>query len=323
MIAGTDTRFRNLERKVGIFVLAALLGMLGVMLFIVFENDLFTSTYSVRLTAPKGTGFSQGMPIKLSGFRIGRVKSITLNDSAAVDVVLQIDRKYKKWMRRDSEARLIKEGMIGDYIIEISGGSATELIPENGVITLGKSKAFDEIAEEIAEKVKPVLMDIRDIIAYVNSENGDVKQTLRHINEFAANVENSRANADNLLVTGKQSVETLGKRFDILLAKSEKRLDQTEPILGKIDNSLLLVENKLPRMLEKIDLTLNHLESVSKDLQTASSDTLPRVPALVNKTEVVIDQGDGVLEGLKSVWPLSSVMVKPVDKGLLRRDSNE
>lgn len=323
MITGTDTRFRNLERKVGIFVLVALLGGLGVFIFIVKENDFFKSTYAVTLTAPKGTGFSQGMPIKLSGFRIGRVKSITLNDSAAVDVLLQIDRKYKKWMRKDSVARLIKEGIIGDYIVEINSGSSNELIPENGVITLGKTKAIDEIAEEIADKVKPVLMDIRDIISYLNSEDGDLKQTFRNLQVFTRNIEESRARVDDLLANGTTTVDSAGKRFDILLSRTGSRLDQVEPILGKVDNSLLLIEKKLPQLLNKIEITLDNLGEVSKDLKGASAENLPKIPGLINKAEGVIGQGEGLLEGAKLLWPLSSTMPPSDKKSLLRRDSNE
>lgn len=323
MISGTDSRFKNLEKKVGAFVLVALIGIIGVILFIVVENDLFTPTFNVRLTAPKGTGFSQGMPIKLSGFRIGRVKSITLNDSAAVDVVLQIDKKYRKWMRKDSVARLIKEGMIGDYIIEISSGTMPELIPENGVIALGKSKSFDEIADEIADKVKPVLLDIRDIISYVNSENGDVKMTLRNMNAFTGNMEKSRQKADRLIDVGTKSLESSAKRFEVILAKGESRIDQAGPILAKMDNSLQAVDKRLPQMLENIDLTLNNIESVTKDLKKATADNLPHIPTLVNKTEGVIDQGAGLLEGIRSVWPLSSVMTPVEQNTLIRRDSNE
>lgn len=323
MISGTDNRFKNIERKVGSFVFLALIAVLGVVLFIVIENDLFTSTFNVRLTAPKGTGFSQGMPIKLSGFRIGRVKTITLNDSAAVEVVLQIDKKYRKWMRKDSVARLIKEGIIGDYIIEISSGTSSELIAENGIMALDKSKAFDEIAEEIAEKVKPVLMDIRDIISYVNSEEGDVKKTLRNLNTFTGNLEASRQKADLLLLSGRQTVDSAGKQFDVILTKTESRIDQVGPVLDKADRSLQVVEKKLPLLVEKIDLTLSHLESVSKDLKGTSAEALPQIPRLINKTEGVIDQGEGLLEGMKWLWPLSSVMAEPDQKSLIRRDSNE
>jgi len=308
MITGTDERFKNLEKKVGMFIVTALLGAAGVILFIVAESDLFKSTYAVKLTAPKGTGFSQGMPIKLSGFRIGRVKSITLNDSAAVDVVLQIDRKYRKWIRQDSVARLIKEGMIGDYIIEISGGTSTELIPENGAITLGKTKALDEIAEDIADKVKPVLMDIRDIIAYINSQDGDVRQTMRKLNGFAGNLETTRKKADQLIAGTQRTIDETSGKFDVLLAKTETRLDQTGPVLEKVDSSLQRVDDSLPSMLERLDSSLANLESISAELRSTSSATLPRVPALMDKTEGVIDQGEGMLDSVRGIWPFSSAM---------------
>ncbi len=323
MITGNDNRFRHLERKVGVFVCAALLGVMGAILVIGIEKDLFRATYGVRLTAPKGIGFSQGMPIKLSGFRIGRVKSITLNDSAAVDVVLQIDRRYSKWIRKDSVARLIKEGLIGDYIIEISSGVSSELIPENGLISLDKTKALDELAEEIADKVKPVLMDIRDIIAYVNASDGDIKQTMRNLNTFTGNLEKSRERTDSLLTGSRQMLEGAFKKFDILLVKSEARIDQAQPLLEKVDNSLGQIDRKLPLLLGKVEKTLAHLESFSGELKSTSSEALPQIPQLLDKTKGVIDESEAVIEGMKWVWPLSSVMEKPDERSLVKGDSHE
>lgn len=323
MISGTDNRFKNLEKKVGLFVLTAIVLVIGVVLLIVIENDLFKSTFKVRLTAPKGTGFSNGMPIKLSGFRIGRVKSTTLNDSAAVDVVLQIDSRYRKWIRMDSVARLIKEGLIGDYIIEITSGTSAELLPDNGVIALGKTKAIDEIAEEIAEKVKPVLLDIRDIISYVNREDGDLKMTLRNMNRFAGNIEKSRVKADTLIETGTKRLDTIGSRFDILLTKVDNRVDQAQPVLVKLDSSLTTVDAKLPKILDKIDATLTQLESISKELGVTASETLPRIPRMMQKTEGALDQSGEIIDGARQIWPLSTITPTAEQKGLIRRDSNE
>jgi len=322
MITG-DPRFKNLERKVGIFVMTAMLGVVGVVIFIAVESDMLTSTYSVRLIAPKGTGFSLGMPIKLSGFRIGRVKSITLNDSAAVDVVLSIDSKYKKWIRKDSVARLIKEGMIGDFIIEVTSGTSQELIPENGVITLGSSMAFEDIANELAAKVTPVLMDIRDIISYVNREDGDVKQGIRNLRKLSGNLEQSRQYADLLLVSGKDTVEGAGKKLDSILALAGTRLEQVEPVLSKADRSMDTVEKNLTPLLEKLDASLVNIEQLSRGVKNTSDEALPQIPRLINKAEVVIDQSEDLLEGMKWIWPLSGVMAPSEHNPLIRRDSNE
>jgi hypothetical protein len=84
-----------------------------------------------------------------------------------------------------------------------------------------------------------------------------------------------------------------------------------------------LLEAKLPSILEKSDLTLTHLESVAAELQSTSAETLPHIPRLVTRTEGVIDQGEGVLEGMKRIWPLSEAIPGADGKSLLRRDSNE
>jgi phospholipid/cholesterol/gamma-HCH transport system substrate-binding protein len=323
MITGTDNRFKQLEKKVGIFIIAALVGVLAVVLIISVENGLFRSTYGIRLTSPKGTGISQGMPIKLSGFRIGRVKSITLNDTAAVDVVLQIDKKYSKWIRKDSVAKLLKEGFIGDYIIEISGGTSAELIPENGEIALEKTKALDELAEEIAEKVKPVLMDIRDIITYVNASDGDIKQTLRNLNTFTGNLETSREKTDRLLTGSRQMLEGAFNKFDVILVKAESRVDQVAPLLEKVDSSLGQIDQRLPVLLGKVEKSLSNLETLSGELRNTTSESVPKIPGLIDSTKGVIDESGAMIEGMKSVWPISSAIEKPEERPLVKGDSHE
>ncbi len=63
------------------------------------------------------------MPVKLSGFRIGRIHKIALDDQAKVIVRLKIDRKYSKWIRADSVATFRQEGLVGDRIIDVSVGT--------------------------------------------------------------------------------------------------------------------------------------------------------------------------------------------------------
>ena len=323
MIASADNRFKHLERKVGIFVIVAVAGLLGAAMLVVFESGLFSPTFNLTLTAPKGTGFSKGMPIKLSGFRIGRVNSITLNDSAAVDVVLQIDKKYRKWLRKDSVAKLVKEGMIGDYIIEIQSGSSAELLAENSAIQLDKTKALDELAEEIAEKVKPVLMDVRDIIAYINSENGDVKKSLRNLSGFTAGLDGTRQKADQLLLASNKNLDGTFRKLDDLMLKSGKRIDQMEPIMSKADRSIGELEQRIPKLMEKIDRTLVNVETVSSEIKTTTSKSLPKVPRLMDNTEHLMNTSGEIMDGVKGIWPLSSVLEPPPTRSFMKGDRHE
>jgi len=181
MIREEDPRFRNLERKIGIFMATALAGVVIAGLLFGLQKDFFTKKYSLRFTADRGTGFAKGMSVKLSGFRIGRVTAISLNEQAMVDIIIEIDSDYRTWIRSDSTVKLVKEGLVGDSIIDISVGSADKpQLKDKESITYIKTKSLDEVAEEIAEKVKPVLLEVSDIISYINNPDGDLKKTIRN-----------------------------------------------------------------------------------------------------------------------------------------------
>jgi len=118
-----DPKFRHLETVVGAFLIAALAAVVSMVVVIGMEKDLFAEKYHLRFRTESGSGFTQGMPVKLSGFRIGRIKKISLDEQAKVVVRMQIDRKYRKWIRADSIATLLKEGFVGDSVLNISVGS--------------------------------------------------------------------------------------------------------------------------------------------------------------------------------------------------------
>ena len=134
MIVEEDQRFKYLEKKIGIFVVIAIVGFLTLFFFIGADQDMFIQKYLLKFTVEKGTGFSKGMPVKLSGFRIGRINKIYLNESAKVDIEIQIGRKYQKWIKMDSVVKLVKEGLVGDNIIEISAVSRDSDVLKDGAL---------------------------------------------------------------------------------------------------------------------------------------------------------------------------------------------
>lgn len=320
MIKEEDLRFKHLEKKVGAFALVAIAGILAVVLLIGVENDLFTQKYRLRFTVEKGTGFSRGMPVKLSGFRIGRVKAISLNEKAMVDIDIQIDKKYQKWIRKDSTARQVKEGLVGDNIIEVSVGSpGSPALKDGEVISYEKTKGLEEVANEIAEKVKPVLIEVRDIISYVNDPNGDIKQSLQSIRTLTSDLNGTRRHADTLLVSTNANIGHLAGGAGKVLDNANNRISSLEPLLTKFDANLA----KLPPILDKVDTTLANVEKTTQELRTASEKTMPRILPLVNKTDDVMEGANTVMNALKDMWPIKSHVPVPTDRAFVPGDSHE
>lgn len=317
MIREEDPRFRHLKKKITIFVAVALAVVGGVVLLIGKENDLFTKKYELGFTVEKGTGFTRGMPVKLSGFRIGRVKSISLNEAAKVDIVLQIDKKYRKWIRKDSTAKLVKEGLVGDAIVEISVGAPPMPVLQDGErLAYVKIKALDELAEEIAEKVKPVLIEVKDIIGYVNDPKGDIKQSMKNFNRLSKNLEATRQKTDFLLVKAGKNVDTVSGKLSIVL-------DETSVTVKKANASLALIDGKLPDILAHAESSLENVDKISSDLKQAEEKVLPKVPSLAKKSEDALDGTNNVLNAVKGIWPISSHLPPPRQMQFVPGDSHD
>lgn len=292
MIKDEDPRFKHLERKIGLFLLTALIGLALVVALVGMQRGFFTKKYTLHFTVDRGTGFSTGMPVKLSGFRIGRITDLALNEQAMVEITIEVEQKYAKWIRSDSTAKLVKEGLVGDSIVEVAVGSPTKPeIKDGGTISFQKTKGLDEIVEEISDKVRPVLIEVRDIIAYINDPNGDLKKTIHNLELLTRNLEQTRGRADILLVNTTRNLETISQRSTTLLDNANRTLDSLN--MAKLNTSL----EKLPPLLDNVN-------AVSLETKKLVQQTFPLVPGLLSRTEDLLFSTDRLMNTLNNSWLL-------------------
>jgi len=317
MTSQGDARFRHLETKVGVFVVLAVAACAAVVLFVGYQSDLFTASYKLTFTVDRGTGFSRGMPIKLSGFRIGRVDRIALNDEARVSIDILVGHQYERWIREDSVARLVKEGLVGDAIIEISAGSPQSRMLENGdTIRYEKTKSIEEHIDEISEKVKPVLMQVSDIIAYVDDPNGDIKQSLAHINALTGSLHGTRRKTDRLIDSASDDITRISARI-------ERTVGNLDASIARLDRILAALEAKTPRMLERADRTFDHLETLTRNLSSATEQVAPHVTPLMQKTDQVLNRTGELVESAQQIWLLRPQAKEPPVPMVAPGDSHE
>jgi phospholipid/cholesterol/gamma-HCH transport system substrate-binding protein len=326
MIREDDPRFVRLERKIGIFITVAIAGLAIAFYLFGSQKDFFSKKYTLRCTVDRGTGFIKGMPVKLSGFRIGRLTSISLNDQAMVDLSLEIDSKYSKWIRNDSTVKLVKEGLVGDNIIDVAVGSLDkpELKDKDTIIYL-KTKGFDEMADEIAEKVKPVLIEVRDIISYINNPDGDLKKSVRNLEVLTRNLDGTRQNADRLLVSAGNNMENITERSTLLLNNVNSKIESIEldTSIKRINNTLDQLDRKLPGLLEKADSTLDNLKGISVETRKMTEKAFPQIPGLLNQAEDVMFSSDRLINTIQNNWLFRSGAQPATNQGFIRGDSYE
>lgn len=326
MVREQDLRFRNLERKIGIFIAAALAGILIAVLLYGAQKDFFTKKFSLYFIADRGTGFSKGMPVKLSGFRIGRVTSVSLNNLAMVDVFVEIDSQYRTWIRSDSRVRLIKEGLVGDTIVDISVGSPEKpQVKDKDSLDFIETKSLDQMADELVQKVKPVLTEMRDIIHYINDPESDLKKTIRNAEQLTRRLEETRQNSDRLLVTAAGNVDRVATRANILLDSTRTKIEgiDVNPTLTRINSTLDQVNGRLPALLEKTDSSLENVRRISLETRLLSEKAFPKIPGVISQAEDVMLSTDRLINSLQNTWLLRAPAVSADRQDLIPGDSHE
>ncbi len=325
-----DPRFRHLEKKVGAFVFIIIVGLMAVVFLVGREKDLFIKKYTLYATTDSGTGLIRGMPVKLSGFKIGRVKELSLDEVARVKVVIEANKKYQQWIRRGSVARLLHEGFIGKSVIEISAGDPSGPVLEEGdELPLEKARGVEELVKEM----KPVLKEVSGIINYVNDPKGDVKTTLRNLKAVSSElsdigeridatlrgVSTTFKRADNFISMMDEHVEPMAVDAKAVIGNLESATRRLEPILdstSKIASEVEGLTGRLMPITERTEKVLENLDALTGSLAVRGSE----IGDMIEQSGELIYEGADMVRGIKQSWPVKLMMPPEEKPGLLPID---
>lgn len=302
----TDERFLHLSKKIGLFIFTTILGIAGVIVFIGIQRDIFIKKTTLYFVSENGQGLNEGQAVKLSGFKIGKVEKLSLDDVAKVKVEISINSKYIKWIKTDSIIKLTKEGYIGDAVLEVTPGSAqAKQVEEGGYLSFQGAKDINEIIKELKDDIKPVLLDIKQIIHYLNDPEGDMKQILSNMNRLSLDLNNTRELVDTMLKNTDKNIDNTVKKTDKLLNAINETVDTT-------NNMLKNIETKVPGILDRVDRGLANVERITEDIRNITSEA----PALVDRVTDITDDTKEITGAVKKIWPISSHIKQPQEKTL-------
>lgn len=295
----TDRRFIGLEKKLGLFVVIALSGIILITAFLGIEKDLFMAKEKIFLIADSGKELTEGMAVKLSGFKIGKVKKLYLDDITRIKVELSILKNYMKWIKNDSLAKLVKEGIMGENIIEISPGSksATPIV-SGDTLRFERGKGLNEMADELKNEIIVLLEDFKEVIKYINNPDSDIKVALKNLNSFTNSLNSSLKGFDDAL-----------SAFKSLMQLAH------EPVL-KADNILNNFDGDYPQLIKKINVSLENIEKMTGSLRKTVDEIGPGINPVLKKSESLIDSSGEIMDAVKKMWPVSSNIESPDEKTL-------
>lgn len=110
---------------VGIFISLGLVILLVAIFTIGNQHKTFIRSIRLHIVFDNVQGLQPGNNIWLSGMKVGTVKSVDFYGHSQVAVTLDVERKAQPHIRKDSRARIGTDGLVGNKIVVIDGGSET------------------------------------------------------------------------------------------------------------------------------------------------------------------------------------------------------
>jgi phospholipid/cholesterol/gamma-HCH transport system substrate-binding protein len=298
-----NQRLQTIEKRTKRFMLGAVVVMLLALLMIAVKQDYFHRSTTIYFFTPNAQGLSAGMAVKFIGFKVGSVQDVTMQPNATVQVKLALDNEYVHLIGQDAKAKLIKEALVGESVVEIIPGSQqVKQVTHNSVLEFERGQDASSVVENLAAQLQPILKDIHQITTSINNPNGDVQQTLKNLNQASGDF---RETVKQFTQLGTNS----NRQLDGAYMKLNKALDSANSSLGTLDKSI-------PGLLDKADTTLTTVQSAATDIKKITNESAAEVPSLVRNSNALVEDGRETLGGVKKSWLLNGFFPKPEEQAL-------
>jgi phospholipid/cholesterol/gamma-HCH transport system substrate-binding protein len=149
---------------VGIFIFLSIGILMAGVMVIGKKRRTFAKTITVKSIFDNVNGLQDGNNIWYSGVRVGIVKKIELINNAQVAVEMKIDKNSRDFIHKDAKAKIGSDGLIGNKIIIIYGGTpGIAAINDGDMLQVEKPLNSEDVMNTLQENNKNLLSITTDL----------------------------------------------------------------------------------------------------------------------------------------------------------------
>jgi phospholipid/cholesterol/gamma-HCH transport system substrate-binding protein len=237
------------ELRVGLFVLAGVI-LVAVVIFYVTGAGALGPKYRLRTYLPEVDGLTVGAPVRVDGVDVGNVERIVIalpkpGEVGAKERNIQVDMRIRKsaqpYIRTDSTAGLITEGLLGNRYVDIDRGFVGRVLQNDEEIPGREEKALKQVVErsaDLIDSLSSITKQANAILVDVRNGRGSLGKFM--VDETAYNRLNSTLNSlDQMMADIRAGKGTLGK-----LVTDEEMYNRVNSVAGRMDNVLEAVQKQ-------------------------------------------------------------------------------
>jgi phospholipid/cholesterol/gamma-HCH transport system substrate-binding protein len=283
---------------VGIFL------FLGIVIFLVGvftlggQKKTFVKSFGLNVVFDDIQGLKAGNNVWFSGVKIGTIKKVQFYGTSQVQVFLSIEEEAHKYIHKDAKASISSDGLIGNKIVVIDGGTPKFPFVEDGdQLLVNTSLSTDDIMKTLQVNNKN-LVDITTDFRILSRNLVDGKGAagaLLSDQEVANNFKSIVANLQSTTLSANKMVDELNAFTNKLNSKggladqvltdtvvfarlqaSVKALEKTAASAAILTENLNQASNKLNKSDNAAGLLLNdeqtaqQVKAIMQNLQTSS-----------------------------------------------------
>jgi phospholipid/cholesterol/gamma-HCH transport system substrate-binding protein len=285
----------GLQIRIGAFILSGLLVFFAIIYLLGAQGRYFERKYDLVAEFSEVGGLIEGATVRLAGVQVGRVTAVQLPEQpgARVRVTLTIARRFSERIRRDSEARIVTQGLLGDKIVEITSGT-----PAAAALKAGETLVSQESME-----MQQMFRTGADTLQTVKELAASLKGTAERVDRIAREVETGKGLVHALIYDEPVALTRLNAiltRTQALLARAEQGDHAVgvmlSPESGKSARALLAAMETIARTADKLEARDNLLSALLHDPQYKTvADDLRVVAHNFRDVSERIAQGQGLL----------------------------
>jgi phospholipid/cholesterol/gamma-HCH transport system substrate-binding protein len=296
-----------------------------------WRQGWFTPTAHLFVEMPGAVGVQVGTAVKLKGFKIGEVDDLNLEPNLNVKVRLRVVQARLVLLGADASAKFGRDGPIGGKFIDIVPGTRAgkRIAPEatlpmdNGndlEDVMGTVKvAIEKLAAAIG-KVEPILDDTKKLTGEASEMRKDVRLSVNTV------LENAKEMSAQFKRMGNSAANVAGKLDadrKALVGDMQKILVQANAAADSARVALKTLEQDLPQVTEKTKATLDNardatgsVKQATADAQQIVRDVRQDIPPAVRAARAATQDAAEITDGIKSSWPVKSMVPPPADGNL-------
>ncbi len=249
---------------VGIFI------FLGLAIFVlgVFtlggQKKTFTKSISLNMVFDDIQGLKSGNNVWFSGVKIGTIKKIQFYGTSQVQVFINIDEEAHKYIHKDATASISSDGLIGNKIIVLTGGSTKLPFIEDGdQLTVSTALSTDEIMKTFQVNNKN-LVDITNDFKTLSKSLVDGKGTAGALLSDEEIANNFRAIVANL-----KNTTVAANKMSTELNQFTRKMNTEGGLADKLMTDTAVFA-QLERAVDELQRTAKSAAVMTENLNTAS-----------------------------------------------------